>query len=172
MKRKKNIIHKINSSNIFSLNYKKTFKHILKRIYLKNKFYLKLFSYKNQNFFLNKLHKLIKFKNNFINNKIIFNAKSQFRIYNFNKKNKFILNTNDNFNINYFKLIKSIYIYKNNKFNLYDSTFLDLFTNNCVSINNINLVNSEYLNISYKLTLFYLHDNLNKSLIIYLFKKL
>ena len=153
MKKRKNIICKINLSKSLNLNYRKTLKHILKRVYLKNKFYLNLFSYKNQNFFINKFYKNIKFNINQINSSCFFNYAYQFKFYNYNKKNKFLqtLNTNSENNIDYFKKLNSIYIYKNNKTEIYCQIYVNLLESNLVNYSNFNTILSDHLCLNSKL---------------------
>lgn len=157
MKKKKNIIRKIESSKAFKFRFKKSFKHFFKKTYLKYKFFSKVSFYFRSFYRLNRLVKFFKYNILNINKNFIIKRYSYFNyisngldlkynnvsqdlnnlnyIYQFDKKKSIILN---NYNLDIIKYQKFItfldcnYIFSNNiSFNLndfFESSFILYFS--------------------------------------------
>ena len=135
MKRRKNIVKKIELTKKFKLSYKKEFKHYLKEPRLKFKFFYKILFFMKSFYRINNLYKFFKYNSLNINNGLLIKRYSYFNYITNGLDLKYNNIQQDVFNLNFlnsFNNKKLIFL------NNYDGDiikfqkFITIIDNNCI----------------------------------------
>lgn len=164
MKKKKNIIKKIELNKIYKLSYKKEFKHYLKESRFKNKFFFKIAYNIKSIIKLTKLVKLTRFYVLNICNKFLVNKSNYF---NYTTNNLDLKYNNVTQNVNEFKYIydfctkKSIILNNQNIDLIKYQKFITFIDNNYIYSENLNFNYKDIFNSTNNIILSFIKENYN-----------
>ena len=172
MKKKKNIIKKIELNKVFKLFSKKGFKHYFKEARLKDKFFIKVSKYYKSFFKLNILSKYYKYNILNINKNFLIKKSSYFGYISNGLDLKYNENISiDNYNyITSFNKKKSIYLSDNHLEIIKYQKFITFLSNNYVLTEKFDLNYNDYFNTSNFLFYSVLANQYNLNYLLLIFK--
>lgn len=162
MKKKKNIIKKIDLNKNFKISYKKELKHYFKESRFKNKFFFKIaFNLKSISM-LNKLVKLNRYNILNINKNLIIKRFSYFNYITNSldlKYNNLCLNLNNFQYIYDFNKKKTVYLNIYSEDLLKYQKFISFIDNNCINYTDLNFDNKDIFNTTNNIYYSFIKNN-------------